>query len=145
MEVRFYKITDTRTTINKTLGDYTSTFVNLKFLDCSVVNPTLRMKFLTYPDYNYIYIPAFKRYYFIDDISIETTNTFIIQLQVDVLETFKDDILAGIGHLIKSNTDENKYYNGDYKHLETYETHKFTSDYTLSDKEFTVLATLGGV
>lgn len=144
MEIRFYKCTDTRNTIGKGLSDYVSTFVNLKYQDFSVTNPTLLLKFSEYPTYNYIYIPAIKRYYFIEDIVVKTDKTFELKLKVDVLESFKDDILNGYGKMVKSDTGES-YYNDGYEHLETFEKHEFNSSVTLEDKKFVVLATLGGV
>lgn len=144
MEIRFYNCADTRNTINKTLSDYVSTFVNLKYQDFSVSNPVLLLKFTEYPTYNYVYIPAIKRYYFIDEINIKSEKTFELRLKCDVLESFKEDILKGYGKMIKSDTGES-YFNEGYNHLETFDTHEFTSNVTLGDNVYTVLATLGGV
>lgn len=74
--------------------------VNLKD-DTSIISPTfeLRCEFngMSYPSqvfgYNYCYCPEFKRYYFITDIISETSRLFYILCQVDVLATFRDDIL----------------------------------------------------
>lgn len=44
--------------------------------------------------YNYMSIGAFGRYYFIDDIRSVHNDTWEIQAHVDVLETYKDAILA---------------------------------------------------
>lgn len=43
-------------------------------------------------DYNYAYIEDFKRYYFITDLVSERNNLFRIDLTVDVLMTYKDQI-----------------------------------------------------
>ena len=43
--------------------------------------------------YNYMYIAEFDRYYFIDDISSIRTDLWEISATVDVLMSFKDDIL----------------------------------------------------
>lgn len=43
--------------------------------------------------YNYCYVPTFKRYYFILNIVEETTNIWNIYCEVDVLATFRADIL----------------------------------------------------
>lgn len=67
----------------------------------SIISPTfeLRCDFnsMPYPaeifGYNYCYCPEFKRYYFISDIISETSRVFYIVCQVDVLATFRDDIL----------------------------------------------------
>ena len=45
-------------------------------------------------DYNYAYIPDFKRYYFITDISSFRTNLWRIDMKVDVLKTYEHDIIS---------------------------------------------------
>lgn len=44
--------------------------------------------------YNYMYIAEFERYYFIDDITSYNNNRWEISAHVDVLETYKNSILA---------------------------------------------------
>lgn len=144
MEVRFYTITDERNTIGKTLGDYVSTFVNLKYQDFEVANPTLLLKFSSYPTFNYVGIPAIGRYFFVDGIVIKTEKTYEIRLKCDVLESFKDDIKQGKGLLVKS-ADGEPYFNSGYEHLESYDKHEFESSVTLKEDKYVVLATLGGV
>ena len=113
MELRFYNMTETNNTIGKKLDGYTSVFVKMKYQDMNVTNPIFMLKFNEYPAYNYIYVPSLHRYYFIDNIVIKTENTFEIQCSCDVLESFKDDILASVGHLTKSKNN-NPYY-GDFQ------------------------------
>lgn len=67
----------------------------------SIVRPTFRMHCgsggMANPDeifeYNYCYCPNFKRYYFISDITQITAVVFDISCEVDVLATFREDIL----------------------------------------------------
>lgn len=54
---------------------------------------------------NYMYIPAFNRYYFIDDIVSVHNNRWEISAHVDVLETYKNDILGNSA--ILENTEVN--------------------------------------
>ena len=44
-------------------------------------------------DANYMYIPEFGRYYFIRDITIGVTGLYVISSRVDVLMSYKDQIL----------------------------------------------------
>lgn len=44
--------------------------------------------------YNYMYISEFKRFYFIDEIINVSRNRWIIRASVDVLFSFKNDILT---------------------------------------------------
>ena len=46
------------------------------------------------PTFNYMYIQALGRYYFIDDIVSINNNLWEISAHVDVLETYKNDILG---------------------------------------------------
>lgn len=45
-------------------------------------------------DYNYMYISEFKRWYFINDITTIRNRLWSVKATVDVLMTFKNDILA---------------------------------------------------
>lgn len=142
MEIRFFVMNEPRNTINKNLGAYTTTFLKLKSQDVDIINPILTLKFLEYPKFNYLYIPALSRYYFIDDFVIRTDKTYELHCSVDVLQSFKDDILRGKG-LITQGKNYNPYY-GDFESLEnkiidTYKSNK-TIEVNSIDK---VLITLG--
>ena len=71
--------------------DKTGTLKN----NTSVRNPVIQLKLADYDNArqcNYCYIQDFSRYYYIDDIRI--VNAIIeISMTVDVLESYKDDIL----------------------------------------------------
>lgn len=62
--------------------------------ESSIINPVL---ILQYSEQlfasNYVYIPAWSRYYFIDDVRVLTGGRVEVSLSVDVLESFKDSIL----------------------------------------------------
>ena len=53
---------------------------------------------------NYAYIEGLDRYYFIVDVEVRTTNLFVLTLEIDVLESFKDDILDSYGTIIESDS-----------------------------------------
>lgn len=58
----------------------------------SVINPVFMIEDDNPSLYNYAYIPAFHRYYFIDDIISVRSGLWEIHLSVDVLMSFKNDI-----------------------------------------------------
>ena len=58
----------------------------------SVVNPSIMIQTTNPSNYNYAYIPEFKRYYFITDMVSVRTGLWEISMHVDVLMSFKDSI-----------------------------------------------------
>lgn len=74
---------------------------DLEFVECvlkdltSILRPTIRVR--TDNDNimrcNYMHVPFFGRYYFIDDITSVKNGLWDISAHIDVLETYKDAIL----------------------------------------------------
>ena len=93
MEVILYKNSSENNVIGKSLAQIKSVDCNLKN-DVSIINPTLVLYYTAnLLDSNYCYIPKFNRYYFIDEIVPITADRCIVKCRVDVLESFKDNIL----------------------------------------------------
>ena len=61
--------------------------------------------------YNYMYISEFERYYFIDDITSIHNNKWEISGHVDVLETYKNGILAQSAVIRRQQNNYNLYLN----------------------------------
>lgn len=62
----------------------------------SIMQPRLRLAYnANITGCNYMYIPALNRCYFIDDISFNNAGEMIVTGQIDVLETYQQQI-AGI-------------------------------------------------
>lgn len=144
MIVKFLKNKSEYNTINKDTELIVEKTITLKN-ECDFVNPYLLLKlddvlFLS----NYAYIPSFKRYYFITGIEILTKTLVGISLHVDVLESFKNDVLAGTVHITESSNADN-YYPKELDSLTSIESHKFISNKELALNPSKVLATLGGV
>jgi hypothetical protein len=59
--------------------------------------------------YNYLYIPKFNSYYYIDSISWTGSLADIQTLKRDVLMTFKEDILASVQYVTRQENRTNKY------------------------------------
>ena len=94
MKVTLYKITDQNNTINKNLTDPLEININLKRSE-DQERPRLLLKNDNdkYTGYNYAYIDFFKRYYFVESTSNNNDRIIELQLETDVLETYKDAIL----------------------------------------------------
>ena len=61
--------------------------------------------------YNYVYAPVFNRFYYIDDIRIDTGNLQTVSLKVDTLQSFKSEILDCYAVVQRQKTKTNKYFN----------------------------------
>ena len=60
---------------------------------CSIISPVLTIEYPKVPDFNYVYIEAFGRYYFVTGIVSVRYNLWEISLECDVLMTYKDKLL----------------------------------------------------
>lgn len=145
MIVKLYNTKDSNNTINKTLTDETEFKIMFKG-QADIINPVVKLKSKTPILFNYGYIPDFKRYYFINNIIIEPNGIYTLELNVDVLESFKDDILNCYGYIKQSNN-INEYYNAGYETEERKETEIFKGDVTLGNSETPTLivTTIGGI
>lgn len=144
MVIQFLHNKSEYNTINKDTELVVEKTITLKN-DCDLVNPYVVLKlddvlFLS----NYAYIPKFKRYYFITGIEILSKTLVAVSMHVDVLESFKDNILAGTVHITESSGVDN-YYPKELDSLTSMESHKFISNKELALNPSKVLATLGGV
>ena len=92
MQIKFYYNSSEKNKIGKSLSKELTMDGNLRD-ECSVINPTILVEHSNLSNYNYVYIPEFNRYYFITEMTIVRNNLWRISLKVDVLESFKSDIL----------------------------------------------------
>lgn len=80
----------------------------------SIINPVVVLSFdVETLKANYAYIPDYKRYYYINDIIPLTGGRIELHLSVDVLYSFKDDILNSAAIIDKQQNvrDSNVYLN----------------------------------
>ena len=92
MNITFYKNSSEKEKIGKSLSGGLTLSGNLRD-ECSITSPNILVEATSLVDYNYCYIPEFKRYYFISDITSVRNNLWRVSLKCDVLESFKSDIL----------------------------------------------------
>lgn len=86
----FYNINDNINKINKTLTGSEQTTCDIINMT-NIINPTIVVN-SRYISKNYVYINDLNRYYFVKDITI-SNNMIIMQLSIDVLYTYKNEIL----------------------------------------------------
>lgn len=145
MEIKLYTTTSTNNTIGKVLEN--ETIFNVKFKGIASIKTPL-IELLTDDNifkFNYAYIEKFNRYYFIDKIDISPNNVYSVSLSVDVLESFKNDILQSKG-FISRQTEINNYYDTGYESEVKKEVDIFKSNVSINlDDSSTILVTIGGV
>lgn len=117
MKVRFFK---TSKRVNSTYipVNYTEYECQLKDM-CAITAPQITLSVLT--DYNYCYIPKFGRYYFVSGCVIECAGVYTYTLAVDVLATYRSQILSQTTYVKRSASDYNvKLIDDTWLHDDTY-------------------------
>lgn len=93
MVVKLYKTSSENDRVVKELTEELSLTGTLRD-STSILNPTLTIEGdIDIASKNYAYIEEFGRYYFIDDIVSIRNNLWSVSMSVDVLMSYKDDIL----------------------------------------------------
>lgn len=67
--------------------------------ESSIINPVITVEYLDIPTFNYVYIPIFNRYYFVNDITSVRYKLWQISLSIDTLMTYKDAIMQCVGFI----------------------------------------------
>ena len=75
----------------------------------SILTPVILVEYNQQFIYNYCYIPEFNRYYFIENVEIARANLYRLYLTVDVLESYKTQILSQSVIVEKSKDNYNNY------------------------------------
>ena len=91
MELQIYNNNSNTNVINKKITLVGTLNFNLK-ADTSILQPILILK--NYSVGNYCFIKEFNRYYYITDIRVLNGGLYQLQLDVDVLMTYKDKLLT---------------------------------------------------
>lgn len=145
MVVNTYTCSDDNNVLVKNLTEV-STLDNVKLKDATeLIKPELVLMSDDYPTFNYVYLPKFNRYYYVTNITVNPNKIYRIALDVDVLMSFKDDILKSKGY-VSVTTDANPMYNGtQYGSLVNKQVNTYASDVALPDTTTEILVTAGGV
>lgn len=111
MRIIFYTNNSDSNELNKNINLITELNCNVNKDNLDVLSPIL---FLSYFDIkelniNYCYIEELNRYYFIDSYTIEKNNLIKLQLETDVLMTFKNDILLSSGIVKETKNNQNNF------------------------------------
>ena len=110
MEIRLCTNMSENNKVGKTIIELTRVEAQLKD-STSTINPVL-LYAGEYPlRCNYVYIPAFQRWYFVNNITSVRNNLWEISCHVDVLESFKDSIKAQTAVVSRQENKWNLYLN----------------------------------
>lgn len=113
--MKFYKNLSENNDIDKVLSDEKIVLGEPRG-SVNLLSPEIRANGkeygITFNSYNYCYIVELERYYYIDSFRFYPNGLVEMSMSVDVLMTYKDDIRASSGLILKQR-DYNPYY-GDY-------------------------------
>lgn len=102
MTIKTYRFSGDSRKIDKTLT-LVKTYSNAEIVgNMSVQTPTISLQLDSFTDvinFNYIYIPELRRYYYVENSTIREDGFVQIQCRVDVLKSFKADILASTQYI----------------------------------------------
>lgn len=143
MIIKLFKTDDDNNKVGKLLTDEIEFNIRLKG-DTSIIEPMIILKSDLPILSNYAFIPNFNRYYFIENVVVSPNNIYQITLKVDVLESFKNDILLSSAY-IGQQTNVNNYYNSSYESEVRKEVDKYYSNVILEEDTETILGTIGGM
>ena len=97
MTIKTYRFLGDSRKVDKTITSV-STYSNAVIVgDMSIQNPTISLQLDSFTDvinFNYIYIPELRRYYYVEETTIRKDGFVQIRCKVDVLKSFKNDILG---------------------------------------------------
>ena len=138
MKLEFFHTDDSSNTINKTLTKISEKDVTLK-ASTDILAP--RMVFLAKDFTSTInYMKMLDKYYFVDLQFIRNNSLVIVNSSIDVLETYKDNILNSQADIIKKSSAGNiKQENV----LPTTISKTFNSDKTLTKSSSIIMITSG--
>lgn len=142
MKVELYTTTDNAKTVNKTLNlDKTLDIVFRQAVDEQA--PVIIMNKANLGGSNYIHIPDFKRYYFINSVDNVTATLIRVQLTTDLLMTYQDIILNS---QVQITATENPSYLSTNLPTQTTITKRIAkSNITLAPDNSLILTTVGAI
>ena len=90
--------------------DYSCTLID----NTSLMNPTFKLSIASNPiGKNYVYVPDFNRYYFINDI-VSYQNFWHISCTCDVLASFKTEIGSQSHYILRSASEHDEYISDNF-------------------------------
>lgn len=140
--LKLFKNSSENNDVSKTLTDeHKVTGYSRVVVD--MLNPVIELAGIEVNSYNYCYVQELNRYYYIENINISPNGVYRLSMRIDVLMTYRDDIMASHG-LITKNREYNPYTGDvDVESRYTLEKHEFENGFDFTNGDF-VLVTIRG-
>ena len=90
MTVTLYKNTSDKRNLNKVISEIKRVSATAKG-DINIISPTLIIQYFN-TDFNYCYISELNRFYYVNSLTLLSGQRMQINLSVDVLMTYKEEI-----------------------------------------------------
>ena len=108
-DIIFYKNSAELNRVDKTQHLHSMATISGVLRDeCSIIEPAIIIERDTIPTFNYAYIPILNRYYFITNITSIRKNLWEVEMEVDVLMTYKDAIYRTYAFVDRNEIEYNK-------------------------------------
>jgi hypothetical protein len=145
IKITLYQYTGQRNVINKTLPMGVERLGVLRGAT-DVITPTITIRVKEPIKENYAYLPDFKRYYFIDNITYISGDKAEINLSVDVLKSYEKEIMNATATVTKTDTPDKYASNREtvYNRKPKFEKVEFPNKNLLNDTGTIVMVTIKG-
>lgn len=141
MKVNFYDNQSNENVINKNLKLITSKDIIFR-ATINEKNPVLLLHNDLLDEINYIEIPTFKRYYYIEHVEAFNNQLSRVYLSTDLLMTYQNEIINNV--VLVTATETPSYSSNQLPTTRKIISDKYVSDVTLPTGTTKVLTTIGG-
>lgn len=101
ISIQTYTTTDDRRKVVKTLNDEST--INVTLIEpFDVLNPKFFLTTSNGLGFNYVYIPYFSRYYFVEGITVNKGGCTVVSCSVDVLTTYQSQFINNDFLIVRS-------------------------------------------
>lgn len=111
MRLNLYKNLSDKNHVDKNITQMGNQLTGTLRDNCSIINPVIEIEAFTGFDFsecNYAYIPEFKRYYYINNITLKN-KMYELSMHVDVLMSYKDEIRSNTAVVSRQENNYNLY------------------------------------
>lgn len=111
MRLNLYKNLSDKNHVDKNITQMGNQLTGTLRDNCSIINPVIEIESYTGFDFaecNYAYIPEFKRYYYINNITLKN-KMYELTMHVDVLMSYKDEIRSNTAVISRQENNYNLY------------------------------------